>query len=501
MVFTEKIAIEEAITGRRALSFDDVLIEPGHADFLPKDVSLSTRFSKKVGLNIPLVSSPMDTVTEYRKGIIMAKLGGLGIIHKYLTIGDQVHFVNRVKFNFHREGYLRKPISVKGDRDIESILNEIKKMDYDFASFPVIDNSGRLIGILTGNDFKFCDDHTQTASQVMKDKPVTTDKEMSPEEAYQFMKQKKVSILPLVDEENRIIKVYTWKDVKSVHTGEARLYNTDSDGRLRVGAAIGVDDYERLEKLVDANVDVIVLDSSHGDSEGIIRTLKKAKDVYPSLEVVAGNIAGYDSAIRLLDAGADGLRVGIGGGSICTTRVVTGVGCPQLTAAYLCAKAAEAYKVPICADGGIRGSGDITKALAMGAESVMMGSMFAGTDESPGNVITYQGGLFKEYRGMGSAAAMSESPGARERYFQEDTSRPVSQGVESRVPYKGSTKELVNEIYLEGLRVAMGLSGSKDIAALRTKEFWEITASSVRESHPHDVMVTADERNYTWDGR
>lgn len=491
-------ALEKANGECVALTFDDVTLKTRHSDVMPKEVSLKSRFSRNVPLNIPIVSSPMDTVTEYALARELAKLGGLGILHRNLTPKEQEFHVWKVKYFLH--GLVENPITVFEDESISSILRKKDEMRFGFDSFPVLSREGKLVGILTGNDFDVCDDHNLTAREVMTQGLIKAPKGTTKDQAYEIMRREKKKVLPLVNDTGQVVGLYTWKDLRRVKTGESAAYNIDSRGQLRVGAAIGVleDAFSRLELLVKANVDVVVIDSSHGDSKNVIETLKQIKKQYPSLDVVVGNMSEPDSAKILCEAGADGLRVGQGGGSICTTRVVTGTGCPQITAVYNCARISDEYGIPVCADGGLRFSGDIAKAIGAGAHSVMLGNMLAGTEESPGEVIFHKGKRWKSYRGMGSIAAMESGRGARERYKQEDQANDklVPEGVEGITEYKGTLSEVIFQ-YIGGLRSSMGLQGVKSIEELRERaDFWRVGISGQKEAHPHDVVMIKDPPNY-----
>ena len=490
--------LEKANEDGEALTFNDIRLKTGYSDILPVDVNLESKFSRNVPLKIPIVSAPMDTVTEYELARGLAILGGLGILHRNLSPEDQQFHVHKVKYHLH--GFIREPVCVKGDRTIQSILLEKEKQKYGFDSFPVLDSNGRLVGLLTGNDFMFCDDLSSAAGEIMTKEVITARTETNIEEAYRIMKEKKKKVLPLIDDDRKVTGLYTFKDLKRIISGESNMYNTDVRGQLRVGAAIGVgnDAFNRLELLVKANVDVVVIDTSHGDTKSVIDTLIEIKSKYPDLDVVVGNISEADSAMRLIKAGADGLRVGQGGGSICTTRVVTGTGCPQVTAIYNCVKPAEEAEIPVCADGGLQYSGDIAVAIGVGAHSVMMGNMLAGTRESPGEEIFDEGKTWKEYRGMGSEEAMLTGEGSRERYLQGGDVRGkfVPEGVSGRVELKGSLKQVIHQ-YVGGLRHSMGLQGARNINELREKaDFWRITHSGDIESHPHNVRITRDPPNY-----
>ncbi|MDE7175392.1 MAG: IMP dehydrogenase [Helicobacter sp.] len=474
----------------RALTFEDVLLVPAYSEILPKEVSLQTKFSRNIALNAPLVSAAMDTVTEYSTAIAMARLGGIGIIHKNMDENSQVAQIKKVKKS--ESGVIIDPIYISPD----SALFQAKAItdNYKISGVPVVDDKGNLIGILTNRDMRFETDLSRCVKEVMTKAPLITAREgTSLEEARNIMNKHKIEKLPIVNEKGVLKGLITIKDIQK--RIEYPNSNKDDFGRLRVGAAIGVFQYDRAKALVDAGVDVLVLDSAHGHSKGIIETVKEIKK-HLAVDIVAGNVATSEGAQALIDAGADGVKVGIGPGSICTTRIVAGVGVPQITAIDEVAKVCQKAEIPVIADGGIKYSGDIAKALAAGASSVMIGSMLAGTEESPGETIIYQGRQYKNYRGMGSLGAMNK--GSADRYFQEGTAQEklVPEGVEGRVPYRGKIADVIHQM-LGGLRSSMGYLGAKDIKTLWEKaEFVEITQSGLRESHVHDVMVTREAPNY-----
>ncbi|WDL75453.1 IMP dehydrogenase [Helicobacter winghamensis] len=474
----------------RALTFEDVLLVPAYSEILPKEVSLQTKFSRNITLNAPLVSAAMDTVTEERTAIAMARLGGIGIIHKNMDILTQVALIKKVKKS--ESGVIIDPIYISPN----STLADAKEItdNYKISGVPVVDEHGSLIGILTNRDMRFETDLTRPVKDVMTKAPLITGRVgTSLEEARNIMNKHKIEKLPIVNEKGILKGLITIKDIQK--RIEYPNSNKDDFGRLRVGAAIGVFQYERARALVDAGVDVLVLDSAHGHSKGILETIKTIKKDLV-VDIVAGNVATGEGAQALIDAGADGVKVGIGPGSICTTRIVAGVGVPQITAIDAVAKVCQKAQIPVIADGGIKYSGDIAKALAVGASSVMIGSMLAGTEESPGETIIYQGRQYKTYRGMGSLGAMNR--GSADRYFQEGTAQEklVPEGIEGRVPYRGRIADVVHQM-LGGLRSSMGYLGSKDIPTLWEKaEFVEITQSGLRESHVHDVMITKEAPNY-----
>lgn len=474
----------------RALTFEDVLLVPAYSEILPKEVSLQTKFSKNITLNSPLVSAAMDTVTEYRTAIAMARVGGIGIIHKNMDINSQVAQIKKVKKS--ESGVIIDPIFISP----EATLMQAKAItdNYKISGVPVVDDSGSLIGILTNRDMRFETDLNRLVKEVMTKAPlITAQVGTSLEEARNIMNKHKIEKLPIVNEKGILKGLITIKDIQK--RIEYPHSNKDDFGRLRVGAAIGVFQYDRAKALVDAGVDVLVLDSAHGHSRGILETIKEIKK-HLVVDIVAGNVATKEGAKALIEAGADGVKVGIGPGSICTTRIVAGVGVPQITAIADVAEICNQEGIPLISDGGIKYSGDIAKALAAGASSVMIGSMLAGTEESPGETIIYQGRQYKSYRGMGSLGAMNK--GSADRYFQEGTAQEklVPEGIEGRVPYRGKIADVIHQM-LGGLRSSMGYLGSKDIPTLWEKaEFVEITQSGLRESHVHDVMITKEAPNY-----
>lgn len=475
---------------KRALTFEDVLLIPKYSEVLPKEVSLKTMLTRNIPLNIPMVSAAMDTVTEYRAAIAMAHLGGIGIIHKNMDIETQVKQVKKVKKS--ESGIIIDPIFVHPDAtlaDAELLMNEFK-----ISGVPVVDGHNKLLGILTNRDMRFEKDLKKQASAVMTPMPLVTAKAgITLEEAEQVMHKNKIEKLPIIDENGFLKGLITIKDIKK--RIEYPHANKDDFGRLRVGAAIGVGQLDRAKALVDAGVDVLVLDSAHGHSKGIIDTVKAIKKEMV-IDIIAGNVATGEATEALIQAGADGVKVGIGPGSICTTRIVAGVGVPQISAIDECAAVGRKYGVPIIADGGIRYSGDIAKALAVGASAIMAGSLLAGTEESPGDTIMYQGRQYKSYRGMGSIGAMTK--GSTDRYFQEGTAadKLVPEGIEGRVPYRGTIAAVVHQM-MGGLRSSMGYCGSESITAFWEKaEFVEITSAGLKESHVHDVIITQEAPNY-----
>ncbi len=475
---------------KRALTFEDVLLVPQYSEVLPREVSLESMLTKNIKLNIPMVSAAMDTVTEYRAAIAMAHLGGIGIIHKNMDINSQADQVKKVKKS--ESGMITDPVTVS----LTTTLTEAdeKMGEYRISAVPVVDENNKLLGILTNRDMRFEKDFSKEAGKVMTAMPlVTGTMGTSLDEAAEVMHKNKVEKLPIVDEDNVLVGLMTIKDIKKriAHPNA----NKDDLGRLRVGAAIGVGQMDRAQALVDAGVDVLVLDSAHGHSKGImdsVRAIKAAMDV----DVIAGNVATGEAVQALVEAGADAVKVGIGPGSICTTRIVAGVGVPQISAIDECAEVGRRLGVPIIADGGIKYSGEIAKALAVGASCIMAGSLLAGTEESPGDLINFQGRQYKSYRGMGSIGAMQK--GSNDRYFQEGTAadKLVPEGIEGRVPFRGSIAGIVHQM-MGGLRASMGYCGSESITVLWEKaEFVEITSAGLKESHVHDVQITAEAPNY-----
>jgi IMP dehydrogenase len=475
---------------KRALTFEDVLLVPKYSEILPKEVDIRTKLTRNITLNIPLISAAMDTVTEHRAAIMMARLGGIGIIHKNMDVESQVREIRRVKKS--ESGIIIDPVSIKATATLKEALEIMS--EYRISGVPVVDDSNTLIGILTNRDLRFENDYTKKVEQLMTRMPLITVKTGTTlDDAEVIFRSNKVEKLPIVDENNKLTGLITIKDLKKRQ--EYPNANKDAYGRLRVGAAIGVGQLERAKALVAAGVDVLVLDSAHGHSKGIIDTVKMIKKEL-EVDIIAGNIATSEAAEALVAAGVDGIKVGIGPGSICTTRIVSGVGVPQISAIEECSEVGRKHGVPVIADGGIKYSGDFAKALAVGAQSVMVGSLLAGTDESPGEVITYQGRQYKTYRGMGSIGAMTK--GSSDRYFQEGTAadKLVPEGIEGRVPHAGSIRDVIFQL-IGGLRSSMGYVGARDIVDYQEKaEFVEITSAGLKESHVHDVIITHEAPNY-----
>ncbi len=477
------------------LSFDDVLLVPGYSEVLPSQVDVSTRLTRTIRMNIPIVSAAMDMVTEGRLAIALAREGGIGIIHRNLTIEQQAIEVDKVKRS--ESGMIVDPVTLSPDATVREALELMAR--YRISGLPITEGR-KLVGILTNRDLRF---ETRLDRRVVEcmtpaEKLITTREGTTLEEAKSVLHEHRIEKLPVVDEEGNLLGLITIKDIEKV----AKYPNACKDelGRLRVGAALGVgpDTIDRAEALVERGVDVLVVDSAHGHSKNVLRTVEQLKERFPDVPVVGGNVATYEGARDLIAAGADAVKVGVGPGSICTTRVVAGAGVPQVTAIMEAARACKEHDVPLIADGGIKYSGDITKALAAGADSVMIGALFAGTEESPGETVLFRGRTYKEYRGMGSLAAMKEREGSRERYLQQDVEEEklVPEGLEGRVPYKGPLSAVVAQL-VGGLRAGMGYCGAASIAELQEKaRFVRITSAGLRESHPHDIIITEEAPNY-----
>lgn len=480
-----------------ALTFDDVLLVPAHSAVLPKDACLKTRLTRDISLQIPLVSAAMDTVTEAKLAIALAQEGGIGIIHKNMSIEAQADEIRKVKK--FESGVVKDPITVKPTATVGELLNIVKA--YDISGLPVVDENNQLIGIVTHRDWRFETNLQTPITQIMtpKDRLVTIEEGATMDAVIALFRAHRLEKIPMVNNRFELRGLVTVKDLQKAK--DKPYACKDNLGRLRVGAAVGTakDTHERAMALVEAGVDVVVVDTAHGHSQGVIDRVKWLKSQYPHLSVIAGNVATAEGALALAEAGADGVKVGIGPGSICTTRIVAGVGVPQLTAIMNAVKALEKFNVPVIADGGIRYSGDIAKALAAGAACVMVGGLLAGTDEAPGETILFQGRSYKTYRGMGSIGAMSERQGSSDRYFQsleEGEAKLVPEGIEGRVPYKGSMLNVVHQL-MGGLRASMGYTGVSNIDALRTEtQFVRITNAGVKESHVHDVTITKEAPNY-----
>ena len=476
------------------LTYDDVLLIPAYSEVLPRTVELSTKVSRHIDLKIPLVTAAMDTVTEAKMAIAIAREGGIGVIHKNMSIADQARQVAMVKRA--ENGMIYDPVTIKAGSTVRDALDIMA--EYKIGGIPVVNDERELVGIVTNRDLRFELDMNKRIDNVMtKDNLITTTQSTDLESAARILQKHKIEKLPVVDKEGKLIGLVTYKDITKAK--DKPMACKDSKGRLRVAGGVGVtaDTFERMEALVEAGVDALVIDTAHGHSKGVIDTLREAKRRFPQVDIVVGNIATGDAAKALVDAGADAVKVGIGPGSICTTRVVAGVGVPQLTAVYDVAQAIKDTEVPLIADGGLRYSGDVVKALAAGGYSVMIGSLVAGTEESPGETILFNGRKFKSYRGMGSLEAMEN--GSKDRYFQSgenDVKKLVPEGIAARVPYKGNLYEVIYQL-CGGLRSGMGYCGAKDIKALHNAKFTRITNAGVLESHPHDVTITSEAPNYS----
>ena len=486
--------IEDRIASE-GLTFDDVLLIPAYSEVLPREVSLGTRFSRNIALNIPIVSAAMDTVTEAPMAIALAREGGIGVIHKNMTIEEQAAHVRRVKRA--ENGMITDPVTIHKDQTVGDALQIMK--ENHIGGIPVVDGDNKLVGIVTNRDVRFQTDMSVRIEDAMTSTNLVTIRDNQTDRAFvkKVLQEHKVEKLPVLDGEGRIVGLITYKDITKEQTHPYAC--KDALGRLRVAAGIGItaDAADRVAALVAEGVDAVVLDSAHGHSKGVLDKLREIKAKWPRLDVVVGNIATAEAAKALVEAGADGIKIGIGPGSICTTRIVAGVGVPQLTAIYECARVAHEAGVPAIADGGLRYSGDVVKALAAGGDCVMCGSMFAGTEEAPGETIIYNGRKFKTYRGMGSLDAMAA--GSKDRYFQDkevETKKLVPEGIVGRVPFKGTLEETVYQL-IGGLRSGMGYCGAKDIAALQKARFTRVTGSGMVESHPHDITITKETPNYS----
>ena len=483
-----KFIVEECLT------YDDVLLLPAKSDVLPREVDISSFFSRNIRLNIPFVSAAMDTVTNASLAIAMAQEGGIGVLHKNMTIEQQAEEVRRVKRA--ENGMITDPITLSDKAKVQDALDLMK--NYRVGGVPVTDENRKLVGIVTNRDLRFEKDYKRNITEVMTRKVITTTGKISFDKAAEILQQHRIEKLPVVDKSGKLVGLITYRDIMNVKAKPMSC--KDAAGRLRVAAGVGITSnmMERAEALVDAGVDAIVIDTAHGHSTHVIKAAKAFKKKFGSrLDLVVGNVATAEAAVELAEAGADAVKVGIGPGSICTTRIVAGIGVPQLSAVYNVAQALKKYKIPLIADGGIRYSGDVVKALAGGASCVMAGSLFAGTEESPGSTIIFEGRKFKTYRGMGSLEAMQD--GSKDRYFQDmeaDIKKLVPEGIVGRVPYKGSLSEVLHQL-VGGLRAGMGYTGSKDIKALQKAKFIKITPASVNEGHPHDITITQEAPNYS----
>lgn len=477
---------------QEGLTFDDVLLVPAYSEVLPREVSIKGRFSRNIELNVPIVSAAMDTVTESQMAIAIAREGGIGVIHKNMSIADQAAQVRRTKRA--ENGMIYDPVTITAEKTVGDALQLMH--DNKIGGIPVVDENNFLVGIVTNRDLRFQTDMERPIAEVMTSENLITITETSHENVISVLQQNRIEKLPIVDAEGHLVGLVTYKDI----TKEKDFPNAckDSKGRLRVAAGVGINStsMERVDALVAEDVDAIVIDSAHGHSKGVVTLLRQVKEKYPNLDVVVGNVATAEAAKYLAENGVDGVKVGIGPGSICTTRIVAGVGVPQLTAIFDCSNALKGTGVPVIADGGLRYSGDIVKALAAGGSCVMCGSMFAGTEESPGETIIYNGRKFKSYRGMGSIDAMKA--GSADRYFQDKVAagKLVPEGIVGRVPYKGTISETVFQI-IGGIRSGMGYCGAKDIPTLQQAKFVRITSAGVVENHPHDITLTSEAPNYS----
>jgi IMP dehydrogenase len=477
------------------ITFDDVSLRPRLADFLPKDADISSRLTARINVRIPFVSAAMDTVTESKMAIAMAMLGGIGIIHKNLSVEQQRREVEGVKH--YLNGLIRQPITFRASDTLGTVLAVKAKQGYNFSGFPILDAGDRLVGILTSADIKFECDHNVRVKQIMTTPPITAGPGTTLQQAYTIMRRHKIGKLPLVAR-GKLVGLYSFSDVSTLIENAKPLFTRDSRHRLRVGAAVGPGEQDRIQALAAKDVDVLVIDTAHGHSRSVIESCRWIKKHFPEIEVVAGNIATGEAALALRQAGADAVKVGIGPGSICTTRVVAGVGIPQISAIYECARALR-LEIPVIADGGIRYSGDVPKALAAGADTVMMGSALAGTDQSPGEKIIHQGRQYVVYRGMGSLAAMKAALGSRERYGQADAREDelIPQGIEGIVPFSGSVEKVMTQ-FCGGLKAALGYCGCRTIRELQRRgTFVRVSDAGVREAHPHDVKIIKEAPNYS----
>jgi IMP dehydrogenase len=478
-----------------SLTYDDLLLRPRYSEVLPSEVSLAGSFTKNISLNIPIVSAAMDTVTESEVAIVMAQEGGIGVIHKNLSPKDQATEVMNVKK--FEAGTILNPITVGPDLPLSSFLEQTNK--YKITGFPVVDDNGQLVGILTSRDMQFESNLDQLVRDIMtpKERLITAKEGIGPDEAKKLLHKHRIEKLPVVDKNHQLVGLITIRDIKKAITYP--LANKDSLGRLRVAAAISVGDkeFERAKQLVEASVDALIIDTAHGHSRGVIDMVKRIKSHFPEVDVVAGNVATGEACSDLIKAGVDGIKIGIGPGSICTTRVIAGIGMPQMSAIFECAKVCTKAGIPFIADGGVKYSGDIVKALAGGASSVMIGSLFAGTEETPGEMVLYQGRSYKVYRGMGSLGAMVK--GSKDRYGQanvDESNKLVPEGIEGQIPYRGPLSSNIFQL-VGGIRSGMGYVGANDLGELREKaQFIKISSSGLKEAHPHDVLITKEAPNY-----
>jgi IMP dehydrogenase len=487
-------AIVQPLTGNEALAFDDVLLIPGYSAVLPAETNIGTQLTRSISLNLPILSAAMDTVTEARLAIAMAQAGGIGVVHRNLTPEEQAEAVRQVKK--FESGMVVNPVTIHPEQTLADALALMKT--HGISGIPVVEDSGRLVGILTNRDVRFASNPDQPVAELMtRERLVTVEESVGQEEAKRLLHQNRIEKLLVVDDAYRCVGLITVKDIEKSRLNPNAT--KDEQGRLRVAAASSVGDagFERAERLIDAEVDLVVIDTAHGHSERVLESVRRVKKLSNRVQVIAGNVATADGALALIDAGVDAIKVGIGPGSICTTRIVAGVGVPQLTAIMDVARATEGSGVPVIADGGIKYSGDLAKALAAGADCAMIGSLLAGTDESPGDVYLHQGRSYKAYRGMGSVGAMAR--GSADRYFQaevRDTLKLVPEGIEGQVPYKGPVAGVLHQL-AGGLRAAMGYVGARDLAGFRERaRFMRISSAGLRESHTHDVTITRESPNY-----
>ncbi len=480
-----------------AFTFEDVLLVPAFSTVLPRDVDISTYLTRDIKINTPIISAAMDSVTEYELAIAMAREGGIGIVHKNMSIEDQAEQVRNVKRS--ESGMIIDPVTLNRDAKVKDALDLMKK--YKIGGIPIIDDHRKLIGILTNRDLRFENNVNKPVTEIMTHETMITAPEGTDlKQAQKILQEYKIEKLPVVDKDNTLVGLITYKDILKVENFPQA--SKDSHGRLRVGAAVGVtsDTMERIQALVNVYVDVICVDTAHGHSKGVLDTVAKVRANFPDLQIIGGNVATGEGAKALVDAGVDGVKVGVGPGSICTTRIVAGVGVPQLSAIHRASQAIKDTGVPVIGDGGIKYTGEIAKAIAAGANTVMAGSLFAGTEEAPGETIIFQGRKFKVYRGMGSLGAMEQ--GSKDRYFQDvedDIKKLVPEGIEGRVPYKGKVSEVMVQ-YIGGLRASMGYCGAKDIPSMKDAQMVRITNSGINESHPHNITITKESPNYSMRG-
>ncbi len=477
-----------------AYTFEDVLLVPSFSEVLPRDVDISTQVTSGIRINAPIVSAAMDTVTEYELAIAMAREGGIGIVHKNMSIDAQAEHVRNVKRS--ESGMIIDPVTLLGDAKVQDALDLMKR--YKIGGIPIVNKSHHLIGILTNRDLRFENNVMKPVTDIMTSENMITAPEGTDlDQARDILQQYKIEKLPVVDDDNKLVGLITYKDILKVENYPHS--SKDSHGRLRVGAAVGVtsDTMERITKLVEKDVDLICIDTAHGHSKGVLDTVKRVREAFPNLQIVGGNVATGEGAKALVEAGVDAVKVGVGPGSICTTRIVAGVGVPQLSAIYRAAQALKGTGIPVIADGGIKYTGEIAKAIAAGASCVMAGSLFAGTEEAPGETVIFQGRKFKVYRGMGSLGAMEK--GSKDRYFQDvedDIKKLVPEGIEGRVPFKGRVSEVMVQ-YIGGLRASMGYCGAGDISSMQGSNMVRITNSGINESHPHNITITKESPNYS----